>query len=379
MPKSKSEISVAFRLAACAFDLNSADGAVQLLPAGEFRARDGRPAEVPAWKLTPERAAKIVALVAARKTRTVIDYEHQTLLARKNGQPAPAAGWFDQVEFRPGLGLFAASVDWTEKAAAHIAAGEYAYLSAVFPYDIKTGEVLDLYHAALTNTPALDGLAAVTLAAASQFATFNPPETPRMNELMERLCYITNLPLTTSPEEMAGHLDKLKGMLKSDPAQAAASLGLGDYIASLTAKTPDPARFVPVETVTALQTKVADLTARLDAKEVDDLVEAGLSDGRILPEMEEWARDLGNTNRAALSAYLEKATPIAALARTQTGGKLPAGGTPTDGKPIEERAREKWAASAALQAEFGGDLDAYISYCKAEQSGQIKVFGGKEQ
>ena len=39
--------------------------------------------------------------------------------------------------------------------------------------------------------------------------------------------------------------------------------------------------------------------------------------------MEEWARDLGKSNRAALTAYLDKAQPIAAIAGSQTLGKPP--------------------------------------------------------
>ncbi|WP_338299071.1 phage protease, partial [Escherichia coli] len=101
-----------------------------------------------------------------------IDYEHQTLRAVNNGKPAPAAGWFSQVEWREGAGLYAIGVEWTENAAAMIAAGEYKFISPVFGYN-KRGEVIELLHAALTNTPALDGMDAVMLAAASRLASLS--------------------------------------------------------------------------------------------------------------------------------------------------------------------------------------------------------------
>ena len=50
-----------------------------------------------------------------------------------------------------------------------------------------------------------------------------------------------------------------------------------------------------------------------------------LASGRLLPAQEAWARDLGKTNLAALTAYIASAQPIAALTATQTQGTPPAG------------------------------------------------------
>lgn len=67
----------------------------------------------------------------------------------------------------------------------------------------------------------------------------------------------------------------------------------------------------------ALQKKVAELTAKLGESEADDLIEVALSDGRLLPAQEGWARDLGKSNFAALKTYIESAQPLAALSSTQ--------------------------------------------------------------
>ncbi len=311
------------RLASLAAQLVPGSKAVRLLPAGEFRAADGsgRPTDAPHWRVDGEIAAALIAQHAARQSRRVVDYEHQTLRAASNGKPAPAAGWIDGLEWREGDGLYA-TVEWTESAAAMIAAGEYRYLSPVFPYD-ATGRVLDIRHAALTNDPGLDGL--TDLAALS--ALMANPETPMLEDLMERLRYLLNVPLTTTPEEMGEHLDKLKAMVTaSGAASLTAWMEAKDAnIAALTAAAPDPAKYAPVETMAALQAQVAALTADKSGREVDALVQAGLADGRILPAMEGWARELGQTNQAALTAYLEKAPKVAALQGTQTGGDEPAG------------------------------------------------------
>ena len=120
------------------------------------------------WRLDAGDAAALVAEWRSRATPLVVDYEHQTQLAAHNGQPAPAAGWLTSLRWEDGRGLFA-SVDWTDRARAHIRAGEYRYISPVFCFDPQSGAVLRLVCAALTNHPALDGMAAAR-------ATLSPRE-----------------------------------------------------------------------------------------------------------------------------------------------------------------------------------------------------------
>jgi len=150
---------------ACASSALQAGAALRVIPAGAFRAYDGRPAEVVAWNLDADGARKIMADLATRQAPYVIDYEHQTLNKAQNGQPAPAAGWFDSVEWREGDGLYMKGIKWTAKASAMIEAREYRYLSPVMKYSEKNGNVVGLHSVALTNDPALVGLS--DLAAAS--------------------------------------------------------------------------------------------------------------------------------------------------------------------------------------------------------------------
>lgn len=93
-----------------------------------------------------------------RETPLAVDYEHQSLNARHNGQPAPAAGWIESLRYEPGQGLFA-SIRWTEGAKAFIEQDEYRFISPVFSFNPKNGDVLELKGAALTPMfPRLTGL-----------------------------------------------------------------------------------------------------------------------------------------------------------------------------------------------------------------------------
>lgn len=98
-------------------------------------------------------AGAIVAATRAVGLPLPIDYEHQTDHAAANGKPAPAAGWITEIEARPD-GIFG-RVEWTARASAMLAAGEYRYLSPVFQFDTKSREVTHILRAGLTNDPAL--------------------------------------------------------------------------------------------------------------------------------------------------------------------------------------------------------------------------------
>src|SRR5690606_27549845 len=80
---------------------------IQVIPAGAFRARDGRPKDVPFWRMDTAAAKSVIDAFSAEQYRPVVDYEHQTLHAESNGKDAPAAGWIQQLEWREGDGLYA--------------------------------------------------------------------------------------------------------------------------------------------------------------------------------------------------------------------------------------------------------------------------------
>ncbi|HAF1675191.1 TPA: hypothetical protein G8K91_000326 [Salmonella enterica] len=354
-------------------EINTATpGVIQLFPAGEFRARDGRPTECAAWLMTREIAERLIAAADARDTPYVLDYEHQTLRAAKNGQPAPASAFFKKLEWRDGEGLFAVDVEWTATAAAMVEAGEYRFISPVFSYD-KTGQVLEILNAALTNTPALDGMEEVLLAAASLMTAHLTSEgNTEMDELLERLRWMLNLPITATQEDIIAELNKLIDQLSEGKGTAAASVSLLDIlnqntqtIATLTAQvaTPDPAKFVSVETMNAAVQQAAERasapnTAALATQEANALITVALSDGRLLPAQQAWAESLASSNPASLKAFIEKAPKIAALTTSQTLGLPPAG------LPTRQSEADDDAIDPAICSMFGNDPDEVAKYTK---------------
>lgn len=340
-------------LAACSFEVSAKDGRIQLLPYGEFRAIDGRPFDAPAWFLTEANGGDVADLANQSRTQLVVDYDHQTLYKEKNGQPAPAAGWMRWVEFTP-KGLFA-DVEWTNKAAVLIANREYRYISAVFAYDTQ-GYVRKLFHAALTNYPALDGMDEV-LAAAS--ATFNLPEKTEQNPMKELLQQLLGLPDADEAQLTAA----LSALLAAKPQTVAltadvfAQLADKDrQIAALSAKPPeqpDLTQYAPVALVRDLQNQIAALTAQRDADKGAEIIADALAAGKLLPAQKEWAQNvLKQTGGLAfLTGFIENAQPVAALNQTQTAAAGVADNPNTAALTAEEAAAAKMLGMS--HAEFG--------------------------
>ena len=333
----------AVAVAACAFSALVSDAQdagngrvlMQITPAQDFLPSDGREMDVPAWRINEAIAGRVIAAYNPAQP-PVIDYEHQTLHKEANGQPAPAAGWIHGLRWLDGKGLYA-EAELTQRARELVAAGEYRYFSPVFEYAKGTGDVVRVLMGALTNHPAIHGMDAINLMAAAT-ARFganphpNPPETTVT--LLEKLLAAIGLPANTTEDaaiaactSIKAQADAARDALKLDGTATAETVTAActSLRTAAASATPDPAKYVPVAVVEELKTSVAALTAQVGERQVEDLIAPALKDGRLLPAQEAWARDLGKTNVAALTAYLKTAQPIAALAGTQTGGKPPAG------------------------------------------------------
>ncbi|MFP5423414.1 MAG: phage protease [Gammaproteobacteria bacterium] len=328
-------LSLAVALAACSYSLGSVadDNTIwlQVTPAGHFTPADGREIKVPSWHINQAVASKVIERFHSTKNKRVIDYEHQTLRKEENGQPAPAAGWYTDLQWREGEGLFA-KVQLTARAANYIAEGEYQYFSPVFLYHPTTGDVLDVQMGALTNAPAIDGMQELSLRAAASFGCFDDSsEENPVNPLLLALIAALGLAENTTEEQavaaLSAHTANLRKALGlDDKANGDALIAACTGLKAKAAISVDPSQFVPVSAVAGMQADIAALTARLgerDEKDLEGQITGALEDGRLHKSMEGWARDLGKSNRAALTAYLDNAAPIAALTRSQTQGQPP--------------------------------------------------------
>jgi phage I-like protein len=262
------------KFASLSFELKQSTSGFQLFPAGQFTARDGRPKNVTAWEVKE----KFFENLKARQTPIVIDYEHQTLEATKNGKAAPAAGWVEPLKVQRAMdGVFAIEPTWTVSARSMIAGDEYRYISPVFSYDPQTGEVLDLHSIALTNTPALDGMSPVAL------SFLLSPENNQMSPEILKL-----LGLADNADEAAA-IAALKALKESNTQKET-------ELAAAKAQTFDPSKFVPSEFVvgqtaeiTQLKTQIAALTVKQSENEREQLIQANLPK-LATPELQEWAR-----------------------------------------------------------------------------------------
>ena len=339
-----------------------ADADTLLLPAGEFKGRDGRPGKDLTWKLSDVRGRELATRLNARHARVqfVIDYEHQTMLAEKNGQPAPASGWVVRFEWRDGEGLFALKTDWTPRALQMIQGREYKYISPVIVYDQVTGEVADVLNAALVNQPALtqDPLAQQRLSQLNAFYSTTNPEQSTMNPVLLACLTALGLPATdaTTAEQAVSAIANLKAAQPALPVALCKSLALPDAATAAQAETalaalkadaakaaalttevtalkaaqgnPDPSKWVALAAFTELSTQVAALSATQANTEVDTLIAAARAEGKCPPVVEQVWRDVGKKDIAQLKALIATTPGNPALAgQSQTAGRPPAGDT----------------------------------------------------
>jgi phage I-like protein len=305
----------AVHLIVCAAVLAAGSSEIQLLPAGEFAPRDGRTAK---WSLSDEQGQRLADQLnaASAKNAFLIDYEHQTLYAEKNGQPAPAAGWATKFEWRPGKGLFATDVAWTDRAAEHIKAGEYRYISPVFLTNKATGEILRVINAGLVNQPALPGMQEVAEKFAAKFLSDEPGSSSNPTEYsMKAIALLLGLPGEATEDQIAAAVHALK--IKVDAGQS--------EVVALKAQvtTADTA-------VTALQTELNQLKASITAAERDALIEQALKDGKLAPAAKDWAKSL---SLEALKGFVAVATPV--TPGSQSGGKGAEGAGPLSAEAKE--------------------------------------------
>lgn len=301
------------------------DGWRQVLPAGHFRAYDGRPFEPnlkKGWFMDKSVADRLIKQVKA-KGKVMVDYEHAYLFAALNAQQgkAPetviASGWIhgDDIKWQDD-GLWV-KPRWTQRAKEMIDAQELTGLSATFTYDDKSGEPIHFLNVALTNDPALTELKGLTnLAALSKLAALStlPPNVSTtgedsMNELLLQLLAALGIEATeeTIAEDVNAGVEKINSLIAKEATA-------DETIADLKAKQVDPLKFVPREALTEAHAKIAALSTKGAATQVDSLIEKGRKSGRVMKSEISNLKQIAATHGvAALSAMINARAPIAAL------------------------------------------------------------------
>lgn len=267
---------------------------IQILTAGQLKTRDGRGP----YHLAD--AAAVIAETQALGMDLPIDFDHALDLAPA-GTAKPAAGWITRLEARPD-GIYG-QVEWTERGRAAVAGREYRYISPVFRHD-TSGRVLRLDRAALTNDPNL------FLKALNN----REKETHPVDELMKQLRAALGL---DGKADVVAAVTALHARAKL-LADVAKALGVdenapaADFAKALAARQaePDPAQYVPAEAVKALQTQLADLTAKQAQQDAEAAVAAAMRDGRLTPALKDWGLALHAKSPQAFADYVAAAPRV---------------------------------------------------------------------
>jgi phage I-like protein len=261
---------------------------IHLIPSGEFSGRDGRGP----WTLSNADAVIAASSAYAGAKKIPVDYDHQTDLAAKNGQPAPAAGWISQLEARSD-GIWGL-VEWTEKASAHLDAKEYRYLSPVFNF-APSGEVTRVLRAALTNNPALLELTALASAQSSDMPA--PDPLAELRSLLE---------------------------LADDADIEAITEAVRNLTAAACSTNQDQSKFVPVEIHQAVLASVQELQQQTEETAAAAVVDLAIQQAHLLPKHRELALALCRSDRDQYDQYVASISPLLKGVRgMQTRGLAP--------------------------------------------------------
>ncbi|WP_350306969.1 phage protease [Photorhabdus viridis] len=338
----------------------AADGWYQLLPAGHFSARDGRPDDVVGgqWFLDAAIAEQFIAATASIGQPVLFDYNHVTLKQEEDAaacKDAIAAAWLKNpatdMQWREGLGLFV-RLSLTPAAQTAIDNSEWAYLSAVFPYN-ELGHPLYLRMGALTNDPGLTGMQSLAVLAASDL--FPKSEETFMNDILLQLLEQLGIELPDDTAELSEDalsdlLNQALSAIETLKASAQAAVdtqavienttdpdsvtsGVTDIVDDAAADITeaeqileeaalsgvDLTQFVPARAYQILARRAAVLSARSGAQSAESIITSARRQGRVVAAEVPYLRAIARQHGIAeLNAAIAGRTSIAALTRRQT-------------------------------------------------------------
>jgi phage I-like protein len=303
---------------------------IELLPAGVFHGRDGR------GPFRLDDPATVIAATLGLEMRAglPIDYDHATDLAAPQGHPAPAAGWIKTLEARGGA--IWGRVEWTERAAAAIAAREYRYISPVFQFDPADGRVTRLLRAGLTNNP---NLYLTAIAAANPVAA--PQEEGIMEEILSKLKVLLDLVPSANFDDVlaavTGLVDRAGGAGMDEAANAGAA---------------DPARYVAVAEYQRALTELNALRSERARERAAQAVDEAIRAGKLPPAQREWAIAYCAADPRGFESFAARQPALFAQDRDLRGEPR--------GDASAPRARLS-AAELAICAQLGVSADDYFS------------------
>jgi len=308
---------------------------IQLLPApGEkFRSVDGRGP----WYY--DSAEELIAASTASGERIFIDVNHATTRSAPKGGDAPAVGWIEELQGRPD-GIWG-RVTWNSKGAELMADRAYHGISPVMSFNKATGKVARIFHASLTNTPALGG----AIASLSE-------ETDDMN--MAAIAKALGLAEDAGEDAILAAISKLKKGAEKPAELSTLALALGAEEGASVAELTVLAKAAVANAGDADQ--VAELTEQLGELRAERWLDEKVAEGRAIDadfRVELSALWLENPDRAEkVASRLPKLSP------THTAKSAPKG----------EAITELSADQRKIAEQMGYSEKEYLELLQAEEA-----------
>ncbi|MEP3428267.1 MAG: phage protease [Roseibium sp.] len=117
------------------------------------------------------------------------------------------------------------------------------------------------------------------------------------------LASITSLMTGLSDIAVAAGLDKT-----ADVAAVAASVA--DLAKAAKSTEPDPAKYVPIEQVTAMQGDLKSLRDSIQSDKAEELVSAAIEAGKLAPALKDWGLELARTDLKQFEAFTANAPSL---------------------------------------------------------------------
>ena len=248
--------------------------------------------------------------ITKRGVDVVIDYEHQTL----GGGEAPAAGWVKELKLEDGC--IKAVVEWTPRGAEYLKNREYRYLSPTIHVRKSDNKVTGLHSLALTNTPAIEGMAPIvnsdTFEGGQVFMDLKQlaellglGEDAAEEQILEavKACLAENKSLKESQQLPAD--DKV---VANKTVCELLGLKAGAAVADVNSKIMELKGGI-IDGVNVIAELKA-LKAENAERAAEEAVTLALRSGKLTPPQKDWAKSYALSDPKGFNAFVEKAPQI---------------------------------------------------------------------
>ncbi len=304
---------------------------VKLLPLGHVQSQKGD------FEVDAESFAEMKRSFEGRGIDIVIDYEHQTL---KDVQ-APAGGWIKELLLQEDA--IAAKVEWTPTGKKYLENKEYKYLSPVVLVRKSDNKATSLHSAALTNSPAIDGMFPIVNSLTFEGGKENM-------DIISKIAALLGLEEGATEDQvmeaLGAVLTEAKDLKEKTAQDGKADEEAGKVVANKTVcELLGLTAGAPTEDVTAKimelktgkgsgfnsESEIKALKAQLADRDADEAVVKALKSGKISAAQKEWAKGYALKDPTGFTSFVEKAPQVVPTGEIDLDAKVL-----KDNKPSEE-------------------------------------------